>query len=176
MIRVSQSWVIFSIFTTTWRNFMKLVMIHHWDKTPDCLFRVARAIACKFWTCRSKRGPKNRLLEEENEYLHQLLVGKCWDISNELPTALPWKSIVLEVEPFVPSSVTRTMQFVMLVPRHSTMSVVAGSAEWWESSNSTQWWGVHVRIENMVVGCILLLSGSWNTFQPLVCSELPNKI
>jgi len=34
--------------------------------------------------------------------------------------------IVLELEPFVPGSVTRTMQFVMLVPRHSTMSVVAG--------------------------------------------------
>lgn len=74
---------------------------------------------------------KNRLLKEENEYLHQLLVGKCLgyqDISNELPTAVPCFH-GLEVEPFVPGPVTRTMQFVMLVPRHSTMSVVAGSAE-----------------------------------------------
>ena len=109
---------------------MKLVMIHHWDsQTPDCLPRVARAIACKFWTCRSQTwlkktdSWKRKMSTFINFWLENVGISP---MNSQQPFHGNPCFHGLEVEPFVPGSVTRTMQFVMLVPRHSTMSVVAG--------------------------------------------------
>lgn len=176
MIRESQSWVIFSIFTTTWHNFMKLVMIHHWDKTPDCLGKLPGPLLANFGPAGANVAQKTDSWKRKmstfiNFWLENVGISP---MNSQQP--FHGNPIVLELEPFVPGSVTRTMQFVMLVPRHSTMSVVAGKR--WVMGVVKQHPMVRGPLENWE-------HGGWvptfvvrilKTIQPLVFSELPNKI
>lgn len=56
---------------------MKLVMIHHFRQNSRLhLGKLPGPLLANFGPAGANVAQKNRLLEEENEYLHQLLLGK----------------------------------------------------------------------------------------------------
>ena len=143
MIRESQSWVIFGCFTGI--QLSKILWNLSWSTIETKLQTVlanCQGHCLQILDLQEQTWPKKQIPGR----------GKCVPSSTsgwKMLGYLQWtpNSPSMEIHAFMvwrwnllfPGSVTRTMQFVMLVPRHSTMSVVAGSAEWWESC-STQWW------------------------------------
>ncbi len=102
MIRVCQSWVIFSYFMYVGINLWNL----SWstiDTTPD-RFGVARAMACRFWTCRSKHGPKTDSWKRKmNTFIKFRPENVGISPMNQTNSGEFHASMVWNLEPFVPA-------------------------------------------------------------------------